>query len=1248
MKFIIKAILAGSLILSSTALFSQNECSNAVNLPFESYSTCGNLAMQSINLATATHSSTTPDPGCASFGSSTKDFWYTITVPAGINTLAFHMFNSNVTPFLNSSQPGMAVYRGTSCTSLTLLDCFESSGGFMENGEIRFEQISGLVPGETLYIRVWDENNVSQQIFLIVSELLSLPEDDCSTPVPLGTGGCNILSTGGDITAPEDCGWNTTDNSIFYYFTVYPDDPQPYTITAENGECWANSGGENPEIQFAVYSWNGSNCNGIGGSGSSYQGCANGTGVVTFSENLPPGNYILAFDGYSMMSGNSLCIFGFEAPFITPELTVTLNTTNAICGSSGSASITVVESCTGNPVISWSNSASGYTVQNLAPGNYSVTVADGVECGDTVINFTITDSGSLSVDATVSGESCEGDMSATATVTGADPGQCNFAWNTTPPQYTQTVTDLSAGTYTVTVSLGSCTATDQVLVTVYDNITVNNLTTDCNSTNTEFTVSFTVTGSSGGPAPFNANWGSGNQSFTGSFSQNFTSPGTYNITVTDNNNCDEFVLTGNIDCGCQTYAGTMSSLQPIHLCQEECTDAVSHNGDQALDSDDTFEFIIHTGGFPATILGRSNDPVFCLNDIQGGGSFETVYYISSVAGNNSGGHVSQSDQCYSQSVGTPVIWHQNPIAYINGTELETCGNIIHLSAMAPPSGMIAYWSSESQFVPIGGSMLSSPEINVLVNTYGDITFYWNVQNQQCTGRDSILVHFYQTPSAYAGEDMTVCGNTVDLEAVLSLETSNGLWSGNGATFSQGTNPESNVIVSNFGTYVFTWSEFNGTCFDQDNVTINFIQTPTPTVSMNHDTICGVSYNLHVYNVTGEGIWTAFDDGVPITPTYVPPSTPYSPDAVVVVPAYSGLYNTIEFCWTEINDVNGIPCTAQACIEVTFSREPSASVGPDSWEQVCGNVFTFAADTLGSGWAFGTWICTELIASFDDINDPHATVTIDSLGSFGDSAYVEAAFLWVMNNTGCTSIDTMHVTFYDAPYANAGVNDSICGFEYELHAYYSIPLSGGYTPTGWWYFHDGPGVPSILNQSNPVTSVTVSAPGTYRFVWQEANTNLPSCYSTDTVTIKFFEIPLIYAGDDFNVCGQCTTLNCTSAGFPGSWQPMPGVTWGNTSDPHTTICSQQYGPREFIWQEANGMCTNRDTVVVTFWRVPTAEILTDPADSTACGLCFNRLQAGIPGEGITGSWRDLNEPSANFMDEFQGNPDSVCVTQYGIH
>ncbi|NLA24428.1 MAG: gliding motility-associated C-terminal domain-containing protein [Bacteroidales bacterium] len=1483
-------ILGFCLMFYTFFVFSQTDCNNATHLTFGDYSTCGHLTLESINLGNASVSSTTPSPSCGSFNSSTKDLWYSITVPSGVNTLAFHMFNSSLMPmpFIGgTSKPGMAVYRGTDCNNLVLLDCFSESGGFMQHGEIRFEPISGLIPGETLWIRAWDQDNQSQNIFIAASVLLNFPEDDCNTPAALGSGGCNILSTGGDITAPEQCGWSTTDNSVFYHFTVYPEDAQPYTITAENGECWSNSSGmDNPEIQFAVYSWNGVNCSGIGGSGSTYWGCANGTGVVTYSNTLPAGDYVLAFDGYSMMSGNSLCVFGMDAPFITPDLIVNLNTTDAICGFDGSAFISVVSSCTGNPTINWSNSATGFNSGALQAGNYSVTVSDGVECPPQIINFTIEDSGSIEVEAVTSGDPCNGVFAATANITGANPSQCTYAWNTIPPQNTQTATNLSEGTYTVTVTYGTCTATDQVNISVYEDIEIHNLNAECNSTNTEYTVSFNVTTTSGNPTNFYANWGTGNQEFTNTFSHNFPSSSTYSITVSDMNNCyqhvltdfvdcsvlnvnltttnaicgmggsatvnvisscsnnptvtwsngssgliaqnlemgeysvtitdnapcsdttitfiisdngsisveaevsgdacedflsatanvtganpvqctyswntsppqntqtatnlttglytvtvtygtctatdqvnvslhehiqiinqttncdagdtyyelsfdvtttsgvpanflanwgsgyqefygsfshnflsqtnysltvtdmhncDQFVINGFLDCSCITFAGTLNTMQAIHLCDYECVpnSILWHNGDEVLDNGDILEYILYTGTNPIHVVGQKDNPNFCPSDINGGVNFETTYYISAVAGNYHSGSINPNEVCFSQSAGTPVVWHKTPIAHINGNVLETCGNSIHLSASPVESGQTGYWSSSVYFVPIGGGGISSPELDVIVNSYGDYWFYWNVSNYQCVGKDSILVHFRQTPNAYAGEDFTVCGNSTNLNAILNLDNSIGQWSAQGATINQSHNPNTLVSVNSYGTYTFLWTESNGACFSQDSIKVTFLQEPNPNISLNIDTVCGNHYTLNVLNSQHNGQWTAFNtDGEQIFPTFLNGTDQYSTTAQVSLPAFSDIYHyTVLFKWTEVNEYFGVQCFGSDSIQVTFAREPSASIGVDNHAQVCGYSYTFNADTLGSEWANGTWIAPNIIAQFDDITSPNAFVTIDSLGSFGDSAHVQVSFLWTMNNYGCVAIDTMFVTFYNAPIANAGVKkDSICGFEYNLKAYYSIAETESYYPTGRWTLLDGStnlGI-NIADINNPETNVTVPTQGTYRFIWRETNTLMPSCSSQDTVEITFIEIPVIDAGDDFHVCGQEANLNAVSAGFEGSWMPMPGINFENPNNPHTTVSSQTYGARTFFWQEANGMCTAIDDVTITFWKRPTPEILTATDDSTQCGLCFKRLQAGNPGAGIRGSWRDLDEPNAIFTQANVMNPDTVCVTQYGVH
>ncbi|MDD2199271.1 MAG: hypothetical protein PHE08_06060, partial [Bacteroidales bacterium] len=421
------------LMLLSFGIYAQNDCATAVNIPFDVYATCGDMAFTDIDLEGASPSSGTPTPSCGNFGASTNDVWYSFVVPAGTTELAFHAFNAPTPmpafPPLIPGSPAMslsmAVYSG-SCGNLDLLECFSESSGILQNGEVRWEVINGFVPGETIYVRLWDANNEVAPFFFAASIITELPEASCDDPPSLSSSGCNILAPSGTIQAPHDCGWTSTDNVVFYSFVVSPDDDQPVEIEIEYGQCWGNESGglipTDPEIQFAIYEWNGVNCNGIGGSplsdppnNTTYVTCENGTETVTFSQNLPPGQYVLAMDGFSYEGGNSLCTFGIGASFIEDQLLVNINITNAICGEGGTATINVVSDCEGNPSFNWSDGLGNtQSVENIPPGDYSVTVSDGPNCQDTVINFTIADEGDIDVDITTSGDECTGPFSATA------------------------------------------------------------------------------------------------------------------------------------------------------------------------------------------------------------------------------------------------------------------------------------------------------------------------------------------------------------------------------------------------------------------------------------------------------------------------------------------------------------------------------------------------------------------------------------------------------------------------------------------------------------------------------------------------------------------------------------------------------------------------------------------------------------------------------------------------------------------
>jgi gliding motility-associated-like protein len=811
-------------------------------------------------------------------------------------------------------------------------------------------------------------------------------------------------------------------------------------------------------------------------------------------------------------------------------------------------------------------------------------------------------------------------------------------------------------TYTIT---GACEDQDQININVFDNIVISNFSDYvCSGDNTQYFVSFNVNYSLGGPAPFYVDLGTGSILYNGTYAGTFLSTSVYNITVTDINGCNQYFLNGQRNCDCTTSAGTMSSLELITLCADQCTDMVEHMENETPDANDVFEFIIHDGSYPAVVLNSNSTPTFCFNDIPNG-QFGTTYYISAICGDNLNGHADPNDPCYSQSIGTPVIWFDNPIAHISTNDLSVCGLNVSLEASDPGVGMTGNWTANQSFVATGGTSNSSPNIELVVNTSGVVVFTWTITNGVCSGSDQVSVTFVETPNAYAGENFSVCGTVATLNAEFSLSGSTGQWTGPGS-FTNSADPNTSV-TSNFGSQVFTWREYQGVCYDDDYVVVNFIQEPNPTTISNNDTVCATTYQLNVYGSNFPGSWTAYVGNPPVL---MSPAPIYQPsinttNATVTIPNYSELYTDVLFVWTESSQSGSMQCFGETSINVTFAKQPVASVGPVNEAEICADCIELAADTTGSGWATGSWINPKVIGNFiPDADSPETTFCLDPLGSYGDTAHVRVPLLWAMKNYGCTSIDTMWVTFYKQPDANAGLDKAVCGKNTILGAVYNFPENDGYSPSGLWSVHQRP-IPSasatIAPHDNDTVNVTVSHVGVWEFIFRENNSNLPGCYSNDTVLIEFVEIPVISAGEDKDICGPCTQLEAIPGGFEGSWLPN-GAAFDDFSNPTTNVCVNNYTARTFTWLESNTAtlpqftlsCSAQDDVVITFWRVPTANIMTDEADSTVCGLTFTRLRAENPGAGITGYWFHNNPAAVYLPNEFTWNNATVTVPSYGYH
>lgn len=183
----------------------------------------------------------------------------------------------------------------------------------------------------------------------------------------------------------------------------------------------------------------------------------------------------------------------------------------------------------------------------------------------------------------------------------------------------------------------------------------------CNGTNTEYQVQFTISG--GDPTTYSFTGTAGTyDNLTQIFTSNPIPNGSpYSFGVLDANGCPTTTSNGVHVCNCTTNAGTMLQ-DTIVICGGGLISAV-HNGDEILDADDAFGFVLHDFAGPnlGNVMLTGATPDFAYDNMI---TYGTVYYISSVVGNNDGSNFpvlnTNMDPCLSVSPGQPVIFYLVP------------------------------------------------------------------------------------------------------------------------------------------------------------------------------------------------------------------------------------------------------------------------------------------------------------------------------------------------------------------------------------------------------------------------------------------------------------------------------------------------------------------------------------------------------------------------------------------------------------
>ena len=476
--------------------------------------------------AGATSSAGVPAPGCANYVGG--DVWFTVTVPSG-GALLFDTQTGVVT------DGGMAIYSGT-CTGLTLISCDDDSS---PNGAMPQINASGLTPGSTIWIRVWERGNDNNGTFGICvrippppgpGDICSMANAFCSSTTYTFPNSTNVPSLGGGGT--YGC-LLTTPNPVWYFMQIQ--NPGPLSI----GIVQTSSSGAPLDVDFILwgpFTSLASGCNGI--SSTNIVDCSysiSNTETADIPNGIPGQFYILLLTNFSNQPGSITFsqTSGTGSSNCAIICNVTATNSGPVC--SGSAFNLTASTITGATGYAWTGpggftsnlqNPTGVISQAAGPNTYTVTVTTASTTCSTTTVVTVNPRPLLGPDKLL--KICPGgtgDLTTLYTTTGL---ATSWTLSGNPVANPSAIT--VAGTYRlIATNTSNCTDTAFVTASINDlALTVSAVNANCTSNGT-----VTVT-RTGGTSPFTYSINGGTYQSSNIFS---VAQGTYTATVRDSTGC---------------------------------------------------------------------------------------------------------------------------------------------------------------------------------------------------------------------------------------------------------------------------------------------------------------------------------------------------------------------------------------------------------------------------------------------------------------------------------------------------------------------------------------------------------------------------------------------------------------------------------------------------------------------------------------------------------------------------------------
>jgi gliding motility-associated-like protein len=270
----------------------------------------------------------------------------------------------------------------------------------------------------------------------------------------------------------------------------------------------------------------------------------------------------------------------------------------------------------------------------------------------------------------------------------------------------------------------------------------------------------------------------------------------------------------------------------------------------------------------------------------------------------------------------PVTIFQNPSTANAGSNRVNCGLSIAMNATAPVIG-VGTWTQLSGPGTASFANVNSRNSLVTVPLQGSYVFVWTVSNGTCpSSSDDVTIQFFEPPTtSNAGTDQLVCGLSATLDGNIPT-VGNAAWffvSGpGGLSFSDTTDPNSNVNASGPGTYTIQWIIFNGACaFNTDIVAVTFTEDQVTADAGADQTICALTTTLQANSAAPfAGQWTQASG-----PAFATFDDATNPNATVTTTT-GGVYS---FAWS----IDNAPCpVSEDFVEINFNLFPEVCNGID--------------------------------------------------------------------------------------------------------------------------------------------------------------------------------------------------------------------------------------------------------------------------------------------------------------------------------